>query len=337
MILTKEVEIKVNVSNRDYFQSIGYGNLKIKQEIVVPIEKLMKFSKVEILVKCDNCNDEDTIKFCRHSNPHYCKKCYRKYLTIKMRETKLKKYGNSSYVNPEKMIKTKLEKYGTLDVSEKVKKSVQEKYGVDNVFQLNEIKEKIKERNLELYGVEYTSQRNDVKKKMKKIFDDKYGGFLMGSILKSKIVKKILDKYGVENISQNEDIKKKKEETSMKNYGHPYFPCTDKYKIMMGILLDKDIKNDWQLYKRQSRRIFDKIKPEVYKNWNGYDFYDKEYIKENLNLHYNDINYPTVDHKLSVFYGFMNNISVDEINKIENLVVTKRSINSAKGKKEMPN
>ena len=69
------------------------------------------------------------------------------------------------------------------------------------------------------------------------------------------------------------------------------------------------------------------------KNWNGNDYYSGEDILENFNLNSNDKNYPTIDHKNSVRYGFDNNISAEEISKIDNLCITTRSNNSSKGEK----
>jgi hypothetical protein len=67
--------------------------------------------------------------------------------------------------------------------------------------------------------------------------------------------------------------------------------------------------------------------------WNGLDYYDNEYILDNLNLNHTSPLYPTIDHKISIFYGFNNNISVYEISNIENLCITKRKINSSKSTK----
>lgn len=61
-------------------------------------------------------------------------------------------------------------------------------------------------------------------------------------------------------------------------------------------------------------------------SWDGIDYYDGECIKDNFNLPYYDINYPTVDHKISIFEGFKNNIVADEIADISNLCFTKRCI-----------
>ena len=53
-------------------------------------------------------------------------------------------------------------------------------------------------------------------------------------------------------------------------------------------------------------------------------------LKFDHKLHPNNSNYPTIDHKISTFYGFNNNIDYKEIAKIENLCFTKRSNNSKK-------
>ena len=66
--------------------------------------------------------------------------------------------------------------------------------------------------------------------------------------------------------------------------------------------------------------------------WDGIDFYDGENIIDNMNLHHNDRLYPTVDHKISIYNGFKNNISIEVISSIDNLCITKRHINSTKNK-----
>ena len=73
-----------------------------------------------------------------------------------------------------------------------------------------------------------------------------------------------------------------------------------------------------------------RIRKTLLEKWNGYDYYDGEYIKDYLELNSNDRLYPTLDHKKSVYYGYINNIDLDKINSEENLVFTKRSINSSK-------
>ena len=77
----------------------------------------------------------------------------------KIKNTKLKKYGNESYVNPEKAKLTCVKKYGVDNASksqaviDKIKKSNQENFGTDWAFQSEMVKEKIKQYNIENYGV----------------------------------------------------------------------------------------------------------------------------------------------------------------------------------------
>lgn len=65
---------------------------------------------------------------------------------------------------------------------ERTRQAVQQKYGVDNVFQLSSVKEKSKTTCLKKYGVEYNSQRVEIKEGnsqwmlgMKRLLLEKYG------------------------------------------------------------------------------------------------------------------------------------------------------------------
>jgi len=71
-------------------------------------------------------------------------------------------------------------------------------------------------------------------------------------------------------------------------------------------------------------------KKKLLKIWDGLDYYDNEFIKSNFNLHYNNKKYPTIDHKISISYGFKHGFSPEFIGSIENLCFTKRCINSRK-------
>lgn len=88
--------------------------------------------------------------------------------------------------------------------------------------------------------------------------------------------------------------------------------------------------SEYEIYHKKVVNLTRINKKKVFENWNGYDYYDGQYIKNNFNLNTSDKNYPTIDHKTSVYYGFLNNISVEYICSEENLCITKRSINSTK-------
>jgi len=119
-------------------------------------------------------------------------------------------------------------------------------------------------------------------------------------------------KYGYEYALQNDDVIRKRIDTINKNR---IYDLTD--MLIYRTLVQKLTK----LYKKI---LFD--------SWNGYDYYDNEYIRDNFELNSNNILYPTIDHKISIFYGFMNDISIDDIAHIDNLCITKRTINSSKNR-----
>ena len=56
----------------------------------------------------------------------------------------------------------------------KNKKTIQEKYGVDCIFQSNQIREKITENNIKKYGVDNPSKLKEVKNKMMETKINKY-------------------------------------------------------------------------------------------------------------------------------------------------------------------
>lgn len=161
------------------------------------------------------------------------------------------------------------------------------------------------------------------------------------SMIKKK--KTCLERYGVEYSLQDKNVREKIKKTCIEKYGSECYLTTNEYlnneKIKEQIkekninsgrwISEKDL-TPFLSYKRKCRTLTDKNKKRLFLDWDGYDFYDDEYIKPNLSLHFLDKRYPTIDHKISVFYGYKNNIDPEIISSIENLVITKRSINSSK-------
>ena len=181
-------------------------------------------------------------------------------------------------------------------VKDKIKKTNLEKYGISCALLSPDIKKKTKEKSLKLYGVEIPCTSLDSKKKRKQTN---------------------LEKYGSENIFQSIEFKKK-----MKIY-----------KSENNLTIPPELDNEWNIYKNDVRRFTRMFKEELYNNWNGFDFYDNEFIQKYLTLHHNDKKYPTIDHKISIFDGFNKGIPADIIGDIKNLSITKRTINSSKNLK----
>jgi DUF2075 family protein len=141
------------------------------------VENIGKWSNIEIEVQCDSCYIEKKLKY--------------------------KLYTSYGYSDGEYLCKKC-----------KLKKNNLEKFGVENVFQLESVKEKSRKRNLEKFGVEFVSQSNDIKAKIKKSISK-----LDKNEINQKRNETNLKKYGVNNVSQIEIIKEKKKETTFKNIG----------------------------------------------------------------------------------------------------------------------
>jgi len=157
---------------------------------------------------------------------------------------------------------------------------------------------------------------------------------------KSKITNNI--RYGSDSPLGNKDILEKYLKTNNERYGGNSSSCSqeilDKQKITRikkGIQVSDNIISDFKKYRYRVHHLTMKIKKQLLEKWDGYDYYDGEYIKENFNLRCTDRSYPSIDHKICIFYGFKNNIKAEEISKLDNLVITKRWINSFKYNKDL--
>lgn len=88
--------------------------------------------------------------------------------------------------------------------------------------------------------------------------------------------------------------------------------------------------DEFKIYTMAIRNLAKKHRKILFNQWDGFDYYDGEFIKDNFTLNHTNPNYPTVDHKTSIYFGFINNIPIEEIGDIKNLCITKRKINGSK-------
>lgn len=167
MLLTKEVEIKLNPRNIEHYKLLGYKipmrrSLKndkkyvynCDESIVVRVEDLLRGSKSKVIVQCDYCGIKKWI-------------CYRNYLDS------IEKYGlySCNKCLYHKSEKTNFSKYGTyhysttLECKEKIKNTCLSYYGTNCASKNEEIKKKTCMTNIKRYGVPYTQQSPEVKEK----------------------------------------------------------------------------------------------------------------------------------------------------------------------------
>lgn len=176
-------------------------------------------------------------------------------------------------------------------------------YGVDNYTQLESSKEKTALNNMKKYGVKTT---------------------LLDKSTKDKIRETMIIKYGTDkfyNIRNGNNANRKEIPESPVIREKTLNPI-DKYIEIYN--------NDYFLYRNEVRKLTKRNSTTLYSNWDGYDYYDNEYIKDYLQLNINNPLYPTIDHKISIYYAFNNKIEPSKIADISNLCITKRSINSSK-------
>jgi very-short-patch-repair endonuclease len=105
----------------------------------------------------------------------------------RVKKTKLQKYGDPNYNNPDKTKQTCLERYG-----------------VDNVFKSKDIQKRIRDRITELFGVEYPAQSQIIITRMKHTSILKYGTeyFFQTKEFKSKLTQSRIKN----TILNNDDI-----------------------------------------------------------------------------------------------------------------------------------
>lgn len=164
------------------------------------LESLMRICKnIEKHPVCPICH-ENPCKFLGHYNNMFSKTCS---------------------VRCSKSMNGKKSRIG--DRKEKIKEVVKEKYGVDNVFQLDNVKDKIKKTKKRLHDNETWNNRQKAKETTVK----KYGGksYFSDENKKVKSIQKKNDtvkrKYGVKNVFQYEEVKDKIKKSMIERYGVP--------------------------------------------------------------------------------------------------------------------
>ena len=174
MIVSKKIPVKINPSNFKNYLKLN-NSIKCGDIIEVDIENLSKGSRSIILVRCDICLLDKEIKYVDFT-----------------------KYG---YSGSEYLCKNCRSKKNNI-----------EKYGVENVFQLDTVKDKSKKTKLDKYGVEHISQSPEIQEKIKNNNLVKYGAehHLQNEEILNKQKSTNFQRYGVENISQLQEVKDKK-------------------------------------------------------------------------------------------------------------------------------
>lgn len=191
----------------------------------------------------------------------------------------------------------------------KCKNTFLSNYGFDSPMKNEFIKDKTKNTKYLRYGNEFY---NNFAVSCETKFQ-KYGDKFFRN--KEKIIKTINDRYGVRNVMFIDEVKEKVKNSKIRN----------------GVMLPDELLSDFKIYKRNAMRVTRSNKKYLFEKWDGIDYYDNEFIQENLKINPIDRKYPTMDHKISIYQGFFNNIDYKIIGSLENLCITKKFLNSRKG------
>jgi len=264
MILSTEVEVTINTSNFKHYKEAGYKNIRVKQKIVVPINKVYHNGYNLIEVKCDVCGHIKTIKINRYFinlgkwNIYACSpKCG----TIKTKMTSMEIYGETSAqknkIVKEKKERTNIERYGgtSPSCSDVVKKKIKctnlKRYGVDNVMKNNEFKNKQNNSLMVNYGVKTPIQNAHIRKKIERTNIERYGSKspLESSEIKEKIKKHNLNVHGVDYPFQSKSFRDNAEEETLLRYGTKYVAQIERFFL-------KQQKNSFNLKLHKKTRLF---------------------------------------------------------------------------------
>lgn len=185
----------------------------ILRYMIIPIEHLSKNSHVNINCKCDICGKEKMMTYQRYNycieydNKYYCCDC----------------------------------------MKEKRKRVLMEKYGVENVFQLEETKDKMKKSFMKKFGTEHPLKSDEIKKKMKNTNKERYGceNVFQNEEIKEKIKNKNINTNGVEYPMQNERIFEKSllSGKKIKNYNNKLYYQGTYEKDFLDLCNDLNILN----------------------------------------------------------------------------------------------
>lgn len=326
MLKEKEVVVKINSRNINYYREKGYqislNTFTESKEFLVKVTDIPKNSHQKVLVVCELCGSENIIALQkyyvnieRNGKGYYscfgCKK-------IENQKTCMSKYGVKSYSQTPEFKESESKKWkGIQKGSEKGRKTTLERYGVESFFQTSEMremnrtwmssdefKEKSKQTHMKKYGVDRFCKTNDFKEIITSNKD----------VIVEKIKQIFLEKYGVDWPSKVESIVNKSLLTREKN----------------GKIIPSELLSEFDKYRKLVRKITNRNKKRLFEDWSGFDYYDSEFIKGNFSFSPSHKLYPTIDHKISIYHGFMNKIDENEIGSISNLCITKRCINSSK-------
>ena len=260
MLLTKNVMVKWNPNNKEWYEGKGYIFTKWKDEFEVKVEDLILSSKINIITLCDYCLEQNIITICEPTYFSYLrsktnvvtKDCCMGCRKLKVKESNLLKYN---WVNVFQLEKVKI----------KSKNTLQQNYGVDVPLHNSDIREKARVTNNTKYGFDHSASNLLVQEKNKKTNLERYGveHYTQTDEYNIKTKATCVEKYGVEHSSQDEKVKEKSRKTKILRYGVEYYSQTNECKEKC---IETSLKNWGTEYPMQNEEIKAKVAKTLYNN-----------------------------------------------------------------------
>lgn len=312
MILSKFVDIGINVANINHFQKLGYKDLIYRHKITIPVEHLSKGSNIKIRVKCDVCGTEKELgywDYLRSYGTYNYYACSQKCGRNKGKKTCLSKYGDENYNNREQCKETNLKLFG-----------------VDNFSKTNEFIEKCIKTNLENFGTEWGLQNIEVREKGNETKINLYGDINYNN--QEKYIETMLERYGVKHPSQSKELFERGKQSKKDKYGDENYNNQEKY--IETCLQKYGVKHAMQFFENIKKMIETKMgmELEVYiEQLPKYRKYKREVLsitkKQPLHVleNYEKRGYYNyhLDHMFTIISGFRENVCPYIIGNIVNL------------------
>jgi len=149
---------------------------------------------------------------------------------------------------------------------EKTKITNMKRYGVENVYQNEEIKKKIKETNLKNFGFEFNTQTPEFKEYCKRLNQERYGvdSYAQTEEFKEKSKKTCLEKYGADHISRSEWFKENSKIRNLEKYGVDHQFKSPEVRKKISNTIKERYGKSWYVETDEFREKFQKTSLEKY-------------------------------------------------------------------------
>jgi len=188
------------------------------------------FSSIFWYLKEDNLKD---IPICSYCNKYRCQSYLNETGNLLFREYCFDCVNSASAIKMQNVIR---EKYGVDNISQlqevkdKKEETLLKNYGVRQIMHSDFLKEKIQLTTQLKYGVDNISQLQEIKDKKEETLLKNYGvrQLMHSDVIKGKIKDTLHIKYGVDNVSKLEEVKNKKRDSFIEHYGvDNIFKCSE--------------------------------------------------------------------------------------------------------------